>query len=187
MGSNLDKIKTTITLSLGTKNRLRDLKGSQSYEEFINYLMRQRNKLAHKNENQIEIQEFNRTKGICSFGRFKVLFSYNKPNNSLSHIFDIKIESIRDAGSLISFQEFVNKYSAGKWGYSLKTEYEAYFQLLITIIHKEIDTLFKHNGRFEDYYSWAEEFKNLGLSEKSYQEDVLEKLEDFNREVPLNV
>ncbi len=35
----LDKIKSSITISLGTKNRLRKEKGSMSYEEYINYLL----------------------------------------------------------------------------------------------------------------------------------------------------
>ncbi len=47
MNTELDRIKSTITISLGTKNRLRELKGSQSYENFINYLLRTRNEVVH--------------------------------------------------------------------------------------------------------------------------------------------
>jgi len=60
MKSELDRIKSTITISLGAKNRLRKIKGSQSYEEFINYLIRLRNQTVHKSDNLIEIQKFQR-------------------------------------------------------------------------------------------------------------------------------
>lgn len=36
----LDKIKTTITISMGMKNRLRKYKGGASYEQYIGYLLR---------------------------------------------------------------------------------------------------------------------------------------------------
>ena len=36
----LDRIKSTITISLGLKNRLREAKGGASYEVFIAHLLR---------------------------------------------------------------------------------------------------------------------------------------------------
>ena len=67
MNSELDRIKSTITISLGTKNRLRRIKGSESYEEYINYLIRLRNRAVNKVDNLIEIQKFVRKKGMYSF------------------------------------------------------------------------------------------------------------------------
>ena len=49
----LDQIKSTITISLGTKNRIRQMKGGQSYEEFINHLIRLRNQTVHNGGNFI--------------------------------------------------------------------------------------------------------------------------------------
>lgn len=38
----LEGVKTSITISMGIKNRLRKLKGNLSYEEFLSQLIRER-------------------------------------------------------------------------------------------------------------------------------------------------
>ena len=173
MKSELDRIKSTITISLGAKNRLRKLKGSQSYEEFINHLIRLRNQTAPKSDNLIEIQKFQRKKGIYSFENYKILFSYNQFNNSPNFIFDIQINTIRENGKKISFNDFKRKNP-------LTIEYKIYFELLKTAIQNEIEPLFRHKGRFEDYFSWEREFRILNISKKSFEEDVMDKLNNYN-------
>jgi hypothetical protein len=179
MESKLDKIKSTITISLGTKNRLRELKGGQSYEEYINYLIRLRNKQTHGKENLIEFQKFNRKKGIFSFDKFKILFEYNEYNGSNNFTFDLSIGTVRKSGKKTSFQNYLNELDKNEKKVSLTIEYKTYFELLQIAIQKEIDKLFKHKGRFEDHFSWKQEFRILNLPKKSLNEDVIEKLNSY--------
>jgi len=179
MNSELDRIKSTITISLGTKNRLRKDKGSQSYEDYINYLLRLRNQKTHKADNLVELQKFQRKKGLYSFENYKILFSYNQFNNSPNFIFDIKIDFVRENGNRIFFKQFVKNMSSNTNTDMLTTEFKTYFELLKTTIINEIEPLFRHNGRFEDYFSWKDEFKMLNLSDKSFEEDVMEKLNNY--------
>lgn len=193
MKTELDKIKSTITISLGTKNRLRKLKGSQSYENFISYLVRTRNQVAHNPTNSIEFQKHERVKALYRFemnkiiknspDTYAVLFSYNKYTDSPNFWFDIKIESIRDnMGREISIPDFVKEIYLEILSpkQNLLTEYKVYFGLIETAIQKEIDPQFHHKCRIEDYYLWNEEFKILNLPKKSFEEDVMDKLNDFN-------
>ena len=179
MNSELDRIKSTITISLGTKNRLRKLKGSQSYEDCINYLIRLRNQKTHKADNLVELQKFQRKKGLYSIENYKILFSYNQFNNSPNFIFDIKIDLVRENGNRIPFKQFIRKMSSNMNTDILTIDYKAYFEILKTAIQNDIEPLFNHNGRFEDYFSWKEEFNTLNLSDKSFEEDVMEKLNNY--------
>src|SRR3989339_825712 len=65
----------------------------------------------------------------------------------------------------------------------LQSGYRSYFELLALAIKTEIEPLFKHRGRFEDYYSWQKEFERLGLSRASFENDVMEKLNDYENKV----
>ncbi len=170
MNTELDKVKSTVTISLGLKNRLREAKGSASYEAFIAQLIRTRNELTHK-DNYIELQKFQRKEKVYSFEDFKVVFSYNKYNKSQNFVFDIKISKIREEGRNILTISFGNG--------QLQSEYKMYFGLLTLAIQNEIEPLFKHNGRFEDYGLWQKEFGLLGLPEKAFENDVMEKLNDY--------
>lgn len=174
MNTELDKVKSTVTISLGLKNRLREAKGSASYEAFISQLIRTRNELTHK-DNYIELQKFQRKEKVYSFEDFKVVFSYNKYNQSQNFVFDIQISKIREEGRNILTISFGNG--------QLQSEYKMYFGLLTLAIQSEIEPLFKHNGRFEDYGLWKKEFRLLGLPEKAFENDVMEKLNDYKNGV----
>jgi len=174
MNTELDKVKSTITISLGLKNRMRDLKGGASYESFIAQLLRSRNELVHGN-NYVEIQKVQRKEKVYSFDTFKVVFSYNKYNQSPNFVFDIQITNIREEGKNILNIHFGND--------KLKSGYKLYFELLTVAIQNEIEPLFKHHGRFEDYGLWKKEFGLLGLSKKSFETDVMEKLYDYKNGV----
>jgi hypothetical protein len=185
MISELDKIKSTITISLGTKNRLRDLKGSESYEDFINHLIRLRNDLAHGKEislskNRIELSKTKRKKAIYSFNTFKVVFTYNTYNNSSNFIFDPAIEKISYKGKEIS-KDYVLDGLSAELTNKTRSENECmiYFKLLEKAIQEEIDPMFKHKGRIEDYYLWKKEINNLNLPKSVYEEDIIEKLNEL--------
>lgn len=181
--SELDQIKTTITVSLGLKNRLRAQKGSGTYEDYIGYLLRTRNAVAH--DNVVELQKLVRTDAVHTYNAHKIVFSYNKYNHSDNFLFDISIDKIREPiwGREISFEEFEKTVSfIGKSGSMMS--YELYFELLSVAIQKEIEPLFKHNGRFEDHYSWKKEFNLLNLPKRAFLNDVMEKLMDYEKGVP---
>jgi len=180
MNNELDKVKSTITISLGLKNRLRDIKGSASYEEIIAKLLRSRNEVVHNN-NYIEIQKFQRREMVYSNEDKKIIFSYNKYNQSQNFIFDIQINSIRENGNKVISIELLDFKIEDK-SEQLVFGYKLYFELLALAIQNEIEPLFKHKGRFEDYYSWKKEFENLGIS-KAFENDVMEKLNDFKNGV----
>jgi hypothetical protein len=178
MKSELDKVKSTITISLGTKNRLRKLKASMSYEEYINYLLRQA-QAEPKETNYIELQQIKRKTGVYSFEKYKIIFSYNQYSKSENFQFDITIDNVREDGNPVDLQKFLEAGSKNtnkdmKW-----IEFKLYFELLTEAIKQEIEPLFKHNGRFEDYFSWQQEFKVLNLPEKAFEEDVMQKLNNY--------
>ncbi len=157
MLTELDNVKTTITISLGTKNRLRKLKGSLTYEDFINYILRK------KQKNYAEIQSLERKGATIKIKNKTFPFKHNKYNESENFRFDIEPENLREKTS------------------NIKEEYESYFAMLAEAIKKEINPSFKHKGRIEDYYNWEKEFETLGLPRKAFEEDVLEKLLDYKQ------
>jgi hypothetical protein len=175
METELDKIKSTITISLGLKNRIRKLKNSMSYEQFLAKLIRDRNKLTHSNYNYIEIQNIRRKKAIYSSGEYKIIFTYNEYNGSENFIFDISLEEITHKGKKESYENFKNKINEAT-KHTTNKMYEIYFALLEKAIQEEIEPLYFHHTRIEDYYSWEKEFERLGLSKRSFEFDVMKKL-----------
>ena len=186
MNSELDKIKSSITISLGMKNRLRELKGSLSYEDFIAKLIRTRNEAVH-NGNYVEVQKFERKQLVYSFHDYKILFEFNKYNNSPNFIFDIIIRRVLKKGKEIHIDDFLNpksKYGSVIFeGQKISFGYWLYFELLTSAIKNQIEPLFKHKGRFEDYYLWKKEFDKISLSRKAYENDVADKLRDYSSKV----
>jgi hypothetical protein len=186
MKTELDRIPSTITLSLGLKNRIRELKGSMTYEEFLSQLVRTRNELAHTNKNYVEIQKIRRKESVSSFGDYKIVYSFNEYNHSDNFIFDIHVQLVRKKGEKILFEELVMILDAAPNDMLNDHQqffYACYFNILTIIIQQSIEPTFKHKGRFEDYYTWKKEFEKLGLSKKSFEQDVMEKLTDYSNGV----
>ena len=179
MTDEFDKIKTTITISLYTKNKLRELKGNMSYEDFINHLIRSKEKNSIGNKNYIELQTLKRGKVTYSIDEYKILFSYNEHNQSDHFQFDIDIELVRKQGKKISFEQLLDQLNTADS--SNKIEFTIYFKLLEYVIQKEIEPIYTHKGRFEDHYLWDVEFKKLGLPKTSFEEDVLMKLKNYEK------
>jgi hypothetical protein len=179
MKTELDKIKSTITISLGSKNRIRKLKGSMSYEDYFNFLLRKVNGGKIADANYVEVQEIKRKEGVYSIDNFKMIFSYNPYNDSPNFQFDISIDKARKDGSLIPAKECMGLIAKSLNKNSLDTEYRLYFELLSLAIKQEIEPSFKHKGRFEDYFNWKEEFSMLGLPDTAFEEDVMQKLNNY--------
>ncbi|MFH1589698.1 MAG: hypothetical protein ABIB43_03990 [archaeon] len=177
MKTELDRIPSTITLSLGLKNRIRKLKEDMTYEQYLTQLIRLRNELVHS-ANKIELVEFERRNLIFFYAGFKVLFDYNKLNNSSSHIFDIRIKRVLYKGEKSNLKELIDAYKEKDRSFLVKS-YCLYFEFLNIVIREETKLQFNHRGRFEDYYLWEQEFKKAGLSKKSYEYDVKDRLIDY--------
>ncbi|OVE74815.1 hypothetical protein BVX95_01085 [archaeon D22] len=196
MVSELDKVKTTITVSLGTKNRLRDEKGSDSYEDFINYLLRIYKQKNQKNlttnpdqdiKSFVDIIQHKRKKAVLLEDGVSFTYSYNEYVNSVAFHFDIQLEKIRDHGQQISVEGYFTSQPK-VWRSSaelLRDKYKLYFKILEHAIQREIDSMYAHSGKFEDHYNWQKEFRLLGLSLKSFDEDVMEKLKGYENRVDL--
>lgn len=188
MKTQLDKVKSTITISLGTKNRLRNLKGPNSYEQFINYLIRthQDKNESSTNANMLELQKFERKKGLITKNQFSILFSYNKYTNSNSYFFDIELENITYKGQKSTLTEFFKSLNNKQiFIYNIADEYKLHFQMLEQAINQEIEPQFKHNGTVLDYFKWKQEFKILNLPAKSFNEDIMEKLNNIDKNIQL--
>lgn len=189
MVSDLDKIKTTITLSFATKNRLRKLKGNKSYEELITQLLRVQNNFVFKesiSNNSVDLAKFKRKNAVFSpYIGCKILFSYNSYSYSRNYRFDIQINFVRKDGVKLTFKKYLSELSSLEKINSLKFSYDLYFKILEFIIQEEIEPVFRHKGRFEDHYSWQSEFDFLSLSKISFEDDVLEKLTAYNEGISL--
>jgi hypothetical protein len=172
--SYLDKVQTTISVSMKTKNDMKKLKEEMSYDEFIRFLMRNNfKKNISNNQNLILKTNFERTDGFYSNEDFNFIFSYNKYVDVPNFRFDIELKTIRKKGKQISFEKYLKE----------RDYFKDYFKILEVVIKNEIDSMFSFSkyGRsdYKDYQSWKNYFKKLGLSQTSYEEDVKEKLDNY--------
>ncbi|MHA1691934.1 MAG: hypothetical protein ACTSU7_09900 [Candidatus Heimdallarchaeaceae archaeon] len=168
-----DYVTTSVAVTMRTKNDLKELKGSKSYEEFLREMMRNhRNQVAHGkvSGNVIETVKFERAISITRKDDLSLTFSYNKFIPSELFRFDIAIDSIRKKGKKISFETYAKNNDA----------YEDYFAMLAHAIRQEIEPMFtfRKYGRedYKDYMAWKKRFQTLGLSKTSFEEDVMDKL-----------
>lgn len=173
--SKLDFVKTSLSVSMRTKNDLKKLKGGLSYDEYIRSIIRNQNKPeSFKNSNMISYDKFERRKELFRENDLQILFSYNGFKDSENFRFDIKIENVRINGKEISMDDYL------KGNYN---HYNHYFEMLEIAIRKEIEPMFnfKKYGRndYMDYLSWKHNFTLLGLSNKAFEEDVMEKMNDY--------
>jgi hypothetical protein len=173
--SKLDFVKTSLSVSMRTKNDLKKLKGGLSYDDYIRSLIRNQSKTgSFNNSNMISYEKFERRKELFRENDLQILFSYNEFKDSQNFRFDIKIETVRIDGKEISIKDYVSK------DYN---HYGHYFQMLEIAIRKEIEPMFnfKKYGRndYMDYLAWKHNFTLLGLSNKAFEEDVMEKMNDY--------
>jgi hypothetical protein len=168
--SFLDKVKTTVPVSMKTKNDLKQLKGSMSYEEYIRMLIRQQH-TSLPIKNGIINTTFERKEALIQIEDFSIIFAYNSYSDVPNFRFDMEIKDIRKKGKKILFKTYAKR----------RDTFEDYFKLLELAIQKEIEPLFafKKYGRedYKDYASWKRHFTQLSLSDTAYSEDVLEVLE----------
>ena len=106
---------------------------------------------------------------------------FQKGDALIDKIRDDQLERLRRVGKDLWHSQLADWEDLARAEDSVRSEYVGryLFELLQNAIKDEIEPLFKHNGRIEDYYSWKQEFNILNLSMRSFEEDVMEKLRNF--------
>ncbi len=184
----IDRIPSTITISMGLKNKIRKLKGNRTYEEFLSAIIR--NKEEQIEGNSMELIEFERKNLTLFKWSFSILVEYNALNNSRTHIFDTRIKRIIHQGKEINLKKMIKivaerAFSTDKIINNYKElliyiAYEKiYKEIIETIIREETKANFSHRGRFVDFELWKKEFENLNLSRKAYETDIYKKIMDY--------
>jgi hypothetical protein len=156
---------------------MRSLKGSLSYEQFVAQLMREKSEPTLPN--QIEFTKFERKERVLYINDYMIIYEYNAFNRASGHFFDIILKKVRKNGKAIELKNFLENYEPKRS--ILERSYFLYFKIIESIIKEEIEPIFKHNGRFEDYFSWENEFNALGLSKNSFENDVMIKLRKMSQ------
>ncbi|OIO64377.1 hypothetical protein AUJ68_06475 [Candidatus Woesearchaeota archaeon CG1_02_57_44] len=168
--SALDRVATSIPVTMRTKNELKHAKGGLSYEDFIRHLLRI---AARQKESTPTLQAttFERAEGYVADAPFGLTFHYNRLLDAENFRFDITLKSVRKDGKKIPLQAYAKQRDPSK----------DYFLILEQVIRKEIDPMFvfRKYGKedFRDYQAWKKHFSRLGLHETSFEEDVMEHLE----------
>ena len=190
---NVDRIKTTITVKLGTKHRLQELaRKGESYDDIISRLINScerledekteyRNLLAHYDKdfdkrNIIETRKLER--GIdsipLSYGAV-VQFSYNKPASPVDEFYQMDIH--------------FDKVISGK---KKKKEVEELLDdprqrvvmnlwMVARVINRHFDSAYEipSNKMIIDPVYWKKVKERTGLSESSYKHDILRPIKEY--------
>lgn len=193
---DVNKIKTTLTLKLGTKHKLSNIANkNESFDDVINRLIRSNEILEQKiNEyksiiGKKDLEKLNRlestiiNRGINSIklsDNSVIRFTYNKPNNVLDkdYSMDVQIDEIfSDNKYLITLKDiFENK----------RLKSEVYFRIIEKIINIHFDSSYSipKKKNIVDPFYWKKVWKRINLSEHSFTYDIkkfiTELMEDIN-------
>ena len=188
---SVSHVPTTITLKLGTKQRLDELGGkNDTYEDIIIRLINEnRNlrsevdellslleKLDVKNRNLLEISTVNRHYNALPFTEgVHIRFSYDIPgvNRYQVRSFNIRIEEVIRRDSILKNIEELTDDS--------RSIALIHFWLVFKIIRDEFDPMIEAPKRKNiiDPVFWANIWKKIGLSVESYNTDVLAIINDY--------
>ena len=171
--------KINIVLNASTKQELDEL-GSRrdSYDDIIRKLIRQYYLNQGKTTapaNYLKITEHKRKKAAISFGKVKISYSFNIPQNyqERGYFFDITYTKIVKDGEALNFN---NKYAPPK-EMALN-----YLKIVERIVQKYVDPLFrinKQNRNVFDLSWWQRKFNNLNLTDELFKRDIEDKLINF--------
>ena len=190
----IEKRKTTITVKLRTKYRLDEYKeSSESYDDTIIRLLSELERLRREREqqkmfirdnfgeipNRIEFQEFRRSKRALNLMDMTVFYTYNKPPEippPEGYMFGIEMEEIRDTGT-------TKGYSFDKL--HPKEVMDIYLLIISDLIRRYLDKTYYPPLRVNiiDRHYWERIFNKYGLPWTSYQEDIVERIDQFENEM----
>jgi len=178
----LKQSPTTIWIKKGTKNMLDSLgERKDTYDDIIRSLIKESENLKRqlelykpKSENRIKISSKNLRKSRLAINKGEYIdFLYNMPKHPVDQDFRFKIHytKVVQNNKEIKVHKKTNIFDK-----SHKDNIEMakdYLKIVEKIIRQHIDPMFKiDNKRMLDLEWWKRMFKNLGLSNKAYEEDI---------------
>ncbi len=188
---DINKVKTSLTVKLGTRNRLMDIaRKGESFDDVINRLI-STNEINYRRvaefesilkendliaDNRIEITEISRGIGSISLGQNEAIrFSYNKPDEIVDNNYQMDV-IIED---LIPRRDMLDEYLS-----DIQRKKEVYFTILERIINLHFDRSFSlpMNKNLLDPYFWKKVWKRIGLSDHSLDHDVIKFIEGIMEE-----
>ena len=182
---DINKVKTTITLKLGTKNKLLNIANKgESFDDVINRIIRTNEMLENKNdkyqqiigENNItninRIESYHYNKGISSIKLTDdsvIRFSYNKPIDLFEEDYTMDIH-VDEIFSNNKYQLNMNDITKDKQLYV-----NIYFRIIEKIINLHFDSSFSLSRRKRkmDPMFWKKTWKRIGLSDHSFNYDIM--------------
>jgi len=164
---------TTIWIKKGTKKMLDSIgERRDTYDDIIT-------RLINENENLKQELGVSKPKTRSStitlkkeddIGERKIDFIYHVPARPLDKEFRLKITYTKvmyNNKEIKIYKEYADR----------KVRAKDYLSIVEKIIHKHISELFKINQKhILDLDWWKRMFKNIGLSEKSYESDIVHEL-----------
>lgn len=188
---SLNKIKTTITVKMGTKHRLLELarKGESyddvisrlihSYDKYENEMIYYRNLLSHYNieeRNIIEVSKLDRGIDAITLSNGAVIqFSYNKPISLPNDLYqmDIQIDKVISGKKIKKMVEEM-----------MKDPYQkimVHLWMVGRVINRHFDIAFELPSRkmIIDPIYWKKVKDRIGLPESSYKHDILDPIKEY--------
>lgn len=189
----IDRIKTTITVKLGTKHRLQELaKKGESYDDVISRLIISserhkdeieyyRNLLTHYDKdfekvNIIEARRLERGIDAITLSNEAVIqFSYNKPQIPLDEFYQMDIQ----------FDKVIsNKKGKKQIEELLKDPYQKVMinlWMVARVINQHFDSAFEipSNKMIIDPVYWKKIKERIGLTESSYKHDIIRLMKEY--------
>lgn len=206
--SSLNELKSTITVSLGTKKKLDSINNNKlSYDNLITDLVEKNNYLLEeikllkqgvaKSKIQaisLKLTEYARKNEIIRYSDFIIVYSYNKYVGEQEDFeFYINIDKIRYKGNEIDKKQFYRdmciylgyygKLNSDKLAV-IVGEMVIYFTILTELIKRYFNKSFKVSTDLasEPKY-WEYTLGKIKLPEKVLSEDVMDKVESFQTSI----
>jgi hypothetical protein len=194
---SIDRIKTTITVKLGTKHRLQELaKKGESFDDVISGLIisseRQANEIEHYRnllihydkdfEKRNIIEASNIERGIDSITLSNgalVQFSYNKPGIPINKFYQMDIQ----------FDKVIStKKEKKNVDRLLKDPYKRILLdlwMVARVINRHFDSAFEisSNKMIIDPVYWRKIKERIGLPENSYKHDIIRLIKEYEEEL----
>jgi len=188
---DVNKIKTTLTLKLGTKHKLSDIANKgESFDDVINRLIRSNEILEQRiNEyknalgkkglmklNKLESNILNRGINSVRLSDNSVIrFSYNKPNDIIDDEYSMDIQ-LDEVFSNNKYQLTLEDILENK-----QLRSEIYFRIIEKIINIHFDSSYSipKNKNIVDPVYWKKVWKRINLSEHSFTYDILKFINEL--------
>jgi len=179
--SEINKIKTTLTVKMGTKNRLSNMANkNESFDDVINRLIRTvqvyeqmieeyRSVLKQHNldhSNKLEYSKMNRGYNSVKCENEIIKFSYNKPSGILDSEYSMEI---------VIDESFMNKGAVENLLRNQNMKIQMYFLIIEKIINIHFDNSYSlpQNKNLLNTQYWKGVWERIQLPYHSYNRDII--------------